>query len=265
MKRSSIFLFTLLLMVVFSIPASAAPNENDLIAPLEDAFSKNNQEVDQYLKMMGFTEDELAPLSTKLKKEIASNGGIKIKVEQLDPEERIIDKDGNDITNSRISIQDYNDSKFSLYGLAIKTASGTTENTYDIYAQYVWKSRPNFAFTDTLAMSWQSQVTPFGSPYSVHNWRNDPFTHQYTNSIQNQQNEGNSVLIDLLAVDSQQDGYIKQTVKVSKSYQGTTGSVSLGYAHKIIPGIVSTILNYFSISFSGSGYQEFTDRFNFTY
>lgn len=252
MKKILFPFLAALLTFVLVVPASAAQRDSkddNLIAPLEDAFFMNETSVDEYLKLMGFNENELSPLSLNLKKEIASKGGKKVKVEELSLQEKIVDVNGKEVMKNSIGIQAEDNNKLSLFGIATKTASGSKENTYDIYAQYSWSSRPNFAFTDTLAMAWQSKVTPYGKPYSVHNWRNDPFLHQFDNKIQKQQNEGDSFELNLLAVDAQQDGYARQTVKVSTDYEGTTGSVAIGYAHKLVPGVVTAILNYFSIDF----------------
>jgi hypothetical protein len=252
-----------LLTLVFSLPASAASNK-ELVAPLENALLKNSIELNIYLQTLGFTAEELAPMSIELKKEIASNGGIKIKAQKLNPELKTYDMNGNDITDTIFSTHKYTDSKTTMFGYAIKTGRGSKENTYDLYAQYTWNSRPNYAFTDTLAMSWQSHVTPYGDPYSVHNWRNYP-EFQYTNKLQSAKIEGSAVEIDLIYAPDPQDGYMRQTVKVDKSYEGKTGAVALAYAHTKVPTIVEAVLNYFSISFSGFSYEEYTDRFNFTF
>lgn len=74
--------------------------------------------------------------------------------------------------SDKISTQDVRDGIFRLYGYAIKNGSANSaENSYSIYAQYSWDRGPLNYYTDTLTMVWQSKVTPYRSPYSVHNWR----------------------------------------------------------------------------------------------
>jgi hypothetical protein len=269
MKKLSATLLTLIFLLAFSIPVSANPAESDSqgLEPFKDASTKSESEIDDYLKQMGFTNEELGFTSLELKKDIASNGGTKIKVEKLDPEVVVKDEFGKTVAPSdKISTQDVRDGIFRLYGYAIKNGSAnSTENSYSIYAQYSWDRGPLNYYTDTLAMAWQSKVTPYGSPYSVHNWRSGSHLYQYTNEVQKKQNEGDSFEVDVFGYPDPQDGYAKQEVRAPKSLAGQTGSVEIGYAHKTIPGVALAILNYFSIDFSGAGQQEYADRFNFSF
>ncbi|KHL93135.1 hypothetical protein QW71_25095 [Paenibacillus sp. IHB B 3415] len=257
-------------MLLFSFPVFASDNvvaEPEYIAPLENTDTLSESELNDYLGQMGFTTEETSFISLALKKQIVSDGGIKIKAEKLNPVKTIIDEEGKVVSSNQFSTRSVQEGNFSLYGFATKNSSpNSSENSYNIYAQYNWAKAPTFCFTDTLGMAWQSQATPYGAPYSVHNWRSDPQLFQYTNKIQKQENDGDAVEINIISTgDQSQDGYLKQEIRVAKSYAGQTGSVALGYAHKLIPGAALAILNFFSVDFSGAAIEDFTDRFNFTY
>lgn len=88
--KLSVTLLTLIFLLVISIPVSANPTDSDSqglepLEPFKDASTKSESEIDDYLKQMGFTDEELGFTSLGLKKDIASNGDTKIKVEKLDP------------------------------------------------------------------------------------------------------------------------------------------------------------------------------------
>ncbi|MGR6763187.1 hypothetical protein ACU1JV_15220 [Paenibacillus sp. T2-29] len=269
MKKLSATLLTLIFLLVFSIPVSANPAESDShgLEPFKDASTKSESEIDGYLKQMGFTDEELGFTPLELKKDIASNGGTKIKIEELDPEVVIKDENGKTVAPSdKISTQDVKDGIFKMYGYAFKLESpNSRENAYHVYASYNWERGPLAYYTDTLAMAWQSKVTPYRSPYSVHNWRSGSHLYQYENQLQKQQIEGDAFEVDVLGYPDPQDGFARQEVRAPKSLTGQTGAVEIAYAHKTIPGVALAILNYFSIDFSGAGQQEYQDRFNFTY
>lgn len=273
MKLKNLLITAFTLMLLFSsshVALAATYNNTDdvIVAPLETEYLDNTDKINQQLSLMGFTENEIEATPEALRKEIASEGGKKIKIEDFNSQPVTTDAYGNQIlTNSLgITTQDFSTGKFSMRGYAIsKGAVNASEKAYDVYATYNWSSAPINTYTDTLAMAWQSNMTPYGAPYSVNNWRSGAQLFQYNNKIQKQQVQGNSIEVDVIASGNDpQDGYAKQQIRVSKSTTGTA-AVELGYAHKLVPGIALAVLNFVNIDFSGASQQEWSDRFNFSY
>lgn len=73
----------------FSCPISAKANVMDdklLIKPLLNALYLTDEDVNEHLKLMGFTESDLLIMSHTIKVDIASKGGVKVAGKMLDPE-----------------------------------------------------------------------------------------------------------------------------------------------------------------------------------
>ncbi|BFH17393.1 hypothetical protein WJ0W_002189 [Paenibacillus melissococcoides] len=256
-----------LIIATFGNQSASAHSSEELVPPLLNALQQSEDEVNNHLIKMGFNDNEVEKLPLEMKQDIVSKGGVKKEVIKTDSKVIHKDQNGNELTVTPF----YSDSMFELTGYAVKTASYTTENEYDIYVNYTWKKQPLAVFTDTVAISWQSQGTPIaGTAYSRHTlacYHGGAHTTHLTNEMNNSSNlSGTGWDVDLiyLSDDDWQYGYGKQTIRVGKSYEGTTGAFQVGYAHRNLPGTVSISFGPASIDFGGFS-EEVFDRYNFTY
>lgn len=261
------------LSLVFILPVvSANPNESqNFIEPLTGAESENPEVIDSHLKRMGFSDEELAKIPAGMKVDIASKGGKKILYKELDPEVVTYDEDGNKIVleQSDIDIAQATDGDLTINAWAVSHGSvSSTENSYTLYANYIWAKTPLNRYTDVIAMAWQSKAVPYGAPEGMHYWYWSPNQppHEFINEVDLQQIEGNSWKIDIISTSSPQDGWVSQTIRVPKTEAGTTGAIAIGYSHRFVPSLPGVSISWGSVSFDPSSFQtDLYDRVNFTY
>lgn len=266
----SILCFTLIISA-FGVnqSVSAQSNEEVLVPPLLNASQQSEDDVDAHLVRMGFNNKEIVTLPLQMKQDIANKGGIKREVTNTESKVLKVGQDGEELI-----VPLYNDDYLYFSGYAVKTASYSSENEYDIYMNYNWKKDPRFHFTDLIAISWQSQGSPVaGKASSRHTYAayiNGGFTSRhFDNSLNSGSNlSGSAWDVKLLGLDFIEDyqyGYAKQTIRVPKSYEGTTAAFQLGYSHAVLPVSLSVSIGPLGIDFSGLGREDNLERYNFTY
>jgi hypothetical protein len=250
-----------LIITTFGVSQKASAQNDELVPPLQISLQQDKNEVNKHLIKMGFNQAEIATIPFEMKQDIASNGGVKKEVIHTESEVVKTDEFGNQNTLNTL----YQDNDFSLTGYALKTASNTKENEYDIYVNYNWKSEPFFFWTDVVAISWQSQGSPISgtsnSRHTVVNWIANKWTTTHVNNNLNSSSNLNGTAwdVDIIATwerKGSQYGYGKQTIRVPKSYEGTTGAFQVGYSHTHTPGNISVSIGPVGIDFGGAAFHH---------
>ncbi|WP_128894500.1 hypothetical protein [Longirhabdus pacifica] len=275
-----------ILMTIFSLflitPVLASDENNDnLVFPFLNLENATEEMIDDYLIRMGFEKKEIEVMSTQLKADIAKRGGKKVELTKISSEIATYDEFGrkmdyNSTLSSTPSVFNTSSSSssdnFTLWAYVSKNEdeSNSSENSYSVWVYYKWSSTPLNYYTDKLALAWQNKATPYGDPggfgakgtkfgdqlIDVENW---------DLPVDKEQMQGNSWKVDVkgsLVLEQWGQGY--QEIRVPTEYEDTTGSIQVGYGHKILPGSVSVTIGYASISF-GSGTISYNDVYNFTY
>ncbi|NOU88661.1 hypothetical protein GC102_23330 [Paenibacillus sp. LMG 31460] len=312
MKVKLSFLLICLFLVLTSIPSvglAEKTNEDQKIVIDEKltitkykdgrispvAVTKNLTigQIDNILKYMGFSKEDIDKMSSEIKNDITSAGGKKISVEKTNEKEIYTDIDGNefDVTdenrNTIMQKIENDKEKFkkrenkSVSVAAMGSASegiwtgwswlvfrGTVglEYEYSYYTEYKWDGNPNLAFQDTVAQSWQSHTTTIGRAGTAY--------HEYklggiqSNSMEflNTSVYGSEAKFDIYTNYnlSKQYGFVREDVRIPTSNATLSGVWAAGYAHPYSSGIIRAIFGFASITWDASWGMKKSWTNNFT-
>ncbi|WP_128894501.1 hypothetical protein [Longirhabdus pacifica] len=277
-----------ILMTIFSLflitPVLASDENNDnLVFPFLNLENATEEMIDDYLIKMGFEKKEIEVMSTQLKADIAKKGGKKVELSKTSSEVVTYDQFGrkmdyNSSLSSTPSVFNSSSSSssdiFSLWAYVSKNEdeSNSSENSYSVWVYYKWSESPFNFYTDKLAVAWQSKAGPYGDPSGFGNTQLvlDCCEHppeSWDLPVDKQELEGTSWKVDVKAggPDVEQWGQGYMEIRVPTKYEGTTGALEVGYAHRLGPGSITVTLNYGDVSFTPVLTEVYEDRYNFTY
>ncbi|WP_068502561.1 hypothetical protein [Paenibacillus kribbensis] len=270
MKKKNVISGLLSLFMFFSLLTSVgaqASNEIDqgIIPALSDASSVSESALDEHLQEMGFDTTEISTLPIDMKRDISSKDGKKVAAQELDTTVTITDEEGNTVTDRAAINQLAASSTPNISGYAVYsgTSNNGRERIYQVYATYRWASSPFNFYTDNLAMAWQSNATPTGTPNGQHSVGGNT----YSNPVDKEEVSGTAWLVDIKAGGNTtvQSGWGRQELRYATSSQGINTAIAVGYSHRTLPTFTTDIsLSYGVVSFSGNGKADYYGRFNFT-
>ncbi|WP_340027874.1 hypothetical protein MHB71_23895 [Paenibacillus sp. FSL H7-0940] len=266
----SLFMFFSLLT---SVGAQASNEVDEAVIPaLSDAFSADESTINNHLEKMGFNSTEIFNLPIDMKRDISSKDGKKVASQDVDLTINATDEQGKSVNKQALAEQvraaasGPTVSGYAVYG---GTSNNGKERIYQVYATYKWSSSPFNFYTDNLAMAWQSNATPTGSPngqHTVYN-TNGVKVGSYSSKVSKEEVSGTAWLVDIKAGGSYnvQDGWGRQELRYPTSSQGISTAIAVGYSHRTLPGFTTGVgLSFGYVSFTGTGKVDYTGRFNFT-
>ncbi|ALS09925.1 hypothetical protein ABE82_26265 (plasmid) [Paenibacillus peoriae] len=270
MNKKSVFSGLLSLFMFFSLLTSVgaqASNEVDqgIIPALSDASSVNESTLDEHLQEMGFETTEISTLPIEMKRDISSKDGKKVAAQEVDTTVTITDEEGNTVTDQAATNQLAASATPTISGYAVYsgTSNNGRERIYQVYATYRWASSPLNFYTDNLAMAWQSNATPTGTPNGQHTVDGNT----YSSPVDKEEVSGTAWFVDIKAGGSStvQSGWGRQELRYATSSQGINTAIAVGYSHRNLPGNDTEVnLGFGVVSFGGIGKTDYTGRFNFT-
>ncbi|MFB5673827.1 hypothetical protein ACE3NQ_24065 [Paenibacillus terreus] len=270
MKKKSFFTGLLSLFMLFGLltPVSAETNsevEEGLIPALPDAFISSESVLDAHLQEMGFSTTDLSNMPIDMKKEISSKDGKKVAAQELDTVVTVTDEEGNTVTDISVTAADATPT-LSGYAVYSGTSNNGRELIYQVYATYNWNSSPFNFYTDNLAMAWQANATPTGTPGGQHSVDGGSGISTYVNHVDKEEVAGTSYKVDMKAggTYTKQYGWGRQELRYPATADGTSTAIAVGYSHRILPGFTTGIsLSFGYVGFSGNGKVDYTGRFTF--
>ncbi|MNW49033.1 hypothetical protein D3C74_264330 [compost metagenome] len=239
--------------------------EEGLIPALSDAFSADENVLNNHLLKMGFNDSEISDIPVDMKREISSKDGKKAASQKLDTTITVTDENGNEIIDrNSASVVMAANIKPTLSGYAVY--SGTSNNgkelIYEVYSTYRWNGTPDYFYTDNLGMAWQSNATPTGTPNGQHTIGGNT----YSNKVDREEVSGTAWLVDLRMGGSNtvQSGWGRQQLRYPASQDGMNTAIAVGYSHRWLPAWTTNVsLSFGYVGFSGNGKTDYSGRFNF--
>ncbi|SLK17352.1 MULTISPECIES: hypothetical protein [unclassified Paenibacillus] len=271
MKKSIVSGFLSLFMffgLMSSVGAQSSNEINEGIVPaLTEAVTASEDTIDNHLKEMGFFTNEISTMSIDMKREIASNDGKKVAAQELNTLVTVTDESGE----TTVGVASTNQLKaaasatptISGYAVYGGTSNNGKERIYQVYATYRWSSSPFNFYTDYLAMAWQANATPTGTPNGQHSVLGSTAP----NKVDKEEVSGTSWKVDIKAGGDTtvQEGWGRQELRYPTTSQGISTAIAVGYSHRTLPGFTTGVsLSFGVVSFSGTGKVDYTGRFTFT-
>lgn len=207
--------------------------EDGRIKPIENPESLTKEEQVTILKLLKFTDEDIITFSPVLISALLNEGGVKVELEQEDFTHIYTDSQRNDhivtpqtINNvNKIKLKDLqlngeksidilaevdcgNSSQMgscsydTFYGYGVLTYLGTTVNGKEY--QYAYKThwgfsrKPFYAFTDSVATSWQPHTVSLSTTSDYTRYANGYFGHNNRVKINRENVAGTKASIDII-------------------------------------------------------------------
>lgn len=250
--------------IVLDNSLSIEKKEDGRVAPVENAESLSESQLDQVLEQMEMTQEQIEALPLEAKIEFVSEGGLAVSVSANVKEyynslngERILVTDENreevELIKTLDSIKangfSIGDNLFStlkmgsvkdgsFYGTSSITYVGSNSSTwtYKYFNSFSFNKRLNYKYTDTFAIAWQPHTTSIGTSASAIAYSDmDLFTKPLTVTTSHGGTTGGRIAKIKHAhgdvSDKSTTGQLTETVTIPKNNSGETGKWVVRYAH----------------------------------
>jgi hypothetical protein len=249
------------------------------IEGISNPASLNEEQKEEFLNSMLFTDEEIEKMPEEMKDEIIAEGGVKVDIEEEEMLEKYQDLNGvvHEVTDENrdeinalkeADLKKINADKIGTMSMgtvkdgAFNGASalvyiGKTANAkefkYSFKTTYLWTSAPVNAFWDTISQAYAGNTTPVGSNGKME-WLD---THNRLNSenikVDQLSLNGSTAKVALQPYSNRQNGYIATEVRIPVSEAGKTGVFANGYAHAYTPVPFGVTIGNLSFNFTGVG------------
>jgi|GEM_PF-3712910 hypothetical protein len=251
------------------------------VAGINSPENMSQQQKHDVLKLMRFTDEEIAAFPDDLENDLLKDGGIKIELNQYDYTHTYTDENGIDhivtpeneaevnlarqkaageLALKSGGITPYgsvNEDIFTGTGVLTYLGETSTEFKYKYRTTFNWSSMPSLRFVDSIGQSWQNHTVSIGSTYDYDRYSNGYFEHKDRVELHQGNVYGTTADIDLDSHAGRHYGYIEDEVRIPLTYRNTTGQFASAYAHAWYPALIKDISlnigNYVSITINGEG------------
>ena len=271
--------------------------EDGRIKPINNPESLTREERTTALKLMEFSDDEIASFPEVLINDLLAEGGVKVELTKEDEVHIYTDLQGNDHIVTPETINQVNEikkldyliiaNKYNLNsgvspfamgqqkdgnftGKGVLTYIGTSstgkEYEYNYRTAWEWSLMPTLTWTDSIATSWQSHTTSVSTTSDYTRWANGGFSHDNKVSVDRSSVAGTTAKIDIQNAPGRHYGYIQDKVRIPIGNKGNTGQFASAYGHSHVPALPVgiNIGGWGSISFSGGAGDKWSWKNSYT-
>lgn len=257
------------------------------VAPVANASSLSSAQIDNVLRQMNVSEDEISMFAREFKEQLVAKGGVEVHLEtkatqtyhSLDGKKYVITPENKEevaaiqardqatiaeqgkstgamtASDSMGSASDGIWSAHASLFFAGKSSNGY-EYVYDYYNYYSWSDYPQNVLWDSIAQSWGANISSANSSGANNYLTGIVGSGPYTQAPMTITRKIGGTKGDFDLVTSyHQYGALHDELRIPLAQKGTNQQLTAGYAHPYIGGIVAVALTYLGIdwaSFTGN-------------
>ncbi|WNQ10199.1 hypothetical protein MJA45_21625 [Paenibacillus aurantius] len=251
----------------------------------------------EILKVIRFTEDDVAQIPDELQNQLLKEGGVKVETTASDLIHTYTDLNGQDhivtdnnqeeidaikandmktlaaqsgeITTFETGLGSVQEGSFSARGYVtyLGKSSNGIEYNYSYKTMFTWSARPAWYFEDKIAQTWQGNTTSTNTigEYKVNTFSssgNPTGTYYYgLKDVDRSSVSGTTATVDIVYLDGQHVGWLQDNVKIPVGgNEGTTGQFASAYAHSWTNNLIDIILQNLGFQFESAPGDKWTWR-----